>query len=486
MMTANRVDRALLIWSLIVCGWVFFLPVSQNSILLPLVASLGAIAAYWLVRRQAHIDRRLLIPAAMWLTFLLYGSIVAYLFDAENWSRVMFFMFAIPLFYVLLTAVFRRSFIRPLFYLGASVSILAAVILISQSAVAVGALPFLKLPGSFYGFINLVFEVDTSGPLRFTSNILPPMLWWGAMWMASIFVSARDAYLPPMAVRISASVLCLAAAVFSLRRAMIVILVVVPLISAAIALVLFLRNRTDGTVRVTLSSALLLVGVFIAATAIVLAIQPKSYEIASPVIDSVVGLSGGNAGSGEAGPRVSLSDCGLRGGQTLGGVPDEDESQSDLSSLETKACADLIRANEASVLLSPANGVEAAFGRGIGATVDRGKYFRPEMAARPWQSELSYHLVFYWSGYVGLAMLVFVGVAGMAVLRHAMRRANDLNGALFVATVGAAALIIANASNPYMQALGHMWPLFFPFMIANAILRPASKASDSLDGSSRD
>jgi len=138
------------------------------------------------------------------------------------------------------------------------------------------------------------------------------------------------------------------------------------------------------------------------------------------------------------------------------------------------------------VLLSPANSSEAVFGRGIGATVDRGRYFRPEMAARPWQSELSYHLVFYWSGYVGMAMLLFVAFAGMAALRHAMRRADDLNGALFVATVGAAALIIANASNPYMQALGHMWPLFFPFMIANVILRTAPKASDSLDSSSRD
>lgn len=463
----DKAETAILAWSLVVCGYVFFLPVSHNIILLPLVASLGAIAAYWFFRRRAAVHFGLLIPAGIWLVFVLYGSITAGLFGAESWLRVMTFMFAIPLFYFLLTVVFRRSFIRPLLNLGAGVSILVAVILISQAIVAMGALTFMRLPGPFYEFINLRYAVDPSGPLRFTSNVLPPLLWWGAMWMASIFVSSRDAYLPPMAIRVIATVLCLTASIFSLRRAIIVALVATPVTIAIIALVLFAKNSAERTVRFKPTNVFLLVGAFAAAAAIVLTVQPKSYEIVAAVVKSIVAVTtDDDVVLGELSPRASP-------------IETEVPIRSDGSNLGIKGTTDIIRQYETRILLTPANAREAVFGRGFGATINRGSYFREALEDRPWQSELSYHMVFYWSGYIGVALVGLVAIAGAFTLRFAMRRAADLNGVLFIAAVGAVALLIANVSNPYMQALGHLWPLFFPFMIANVILNAMGNAGSS-------
>lgn len=473
-------EKVLLVWTLFASAWVLYMPVSHNEILLPLMASLGVIAVYLVIRRRAHLDKRVLVPAAAWAVFLLYGSVVAAIAGAPNWTRVMFFLLVLPLFYVLLTAVFTRAFVRPLFYLGAGVSIFAAAILVSQSAAAVGLMPFLELPAPFHEFINLVFEVDEDGPLRFTSHALPPMLWWGAMWIASLFVRPKSPYLPPVAVRASAAILCFAAAFLSLRRAMIVVLMVAPVLAMAVAIALYVKNRTERSVGITWSRALLVVGVYVAASAIILVIQPRSFEVFTPIVNSsseLIGVEGGV--TGEPSHPVTLEDCRLSGDE----VPptDSEQPEEDLSTLETKACADLIRANESSVLLSADTPAEAIFGRGLGATVDRGQYVRPEMAARPWQSELSYHLAYYWTGYVGLLMIAVLGLSTLIPLRAAIRRAGDLDGALFVASTGAVALVIVNASNPYLQALGHMWPVFFPFMIANAILRKAPAAQESAD-----
>ena len=492
----EKAKAVTLAWSLLVCGYVFLLPVSHNIVLLPLVASLGAIAAYWFLSRRPRVNFRLLVPAMIWMLFVVYGSISAGLFGAQSWPRVMVFMFAIPLFYYLLTAVFRRSFIRPLLYLGAGSSVVAATVLISQSIVAMGALTFLKLPNGFYDFINLRIAVDPSGPLRFTSNVLPPMLWWGAMWMASIFVSSSDAYLPPKAVRVSAAVLCLTASVFSRRRAIIITLIVTPLVAALVALLLFAKNGATRTVHLKPTSALLLVGVFVASAAVVLAVQPKSYEILGASVGSIVKVAT-NHDITLSTPSALENPTKTDGTQVTSApttpvqesppAPVQESPPatvpipSDGTNLGVKGTYDTIRQNEARILMTSTGVRETIFGRGFGATVDRGSFYRPDLADRPWQSDLPYYLAFYWSGWVGVVFVALVVITGFGALRFAMQRAADLNGVLFIATVGAVSLVIANFSNPYMQALGHLWPLFFPFMIANAILTPLGNSEYAVD-----
>lgn len=470
----QRLERIAAVWALAVCAYVFFMPVSNNIVLMPLVATLGIVAVYWFLTRGVRLARKVLLPGAIWVAFVIYGSVTAWISGAESWLRVMVFMLAIPLFYFLMVSVFRRAFIKPLLTTGLVVSMAISVLLISQMLAAMGILPFLKLPFAAGRFLGLVVEVDPNGPLRFTTNILPPLLWWGAIWMASIFVSKADQFLPPRWLRVIATALCFSAAVFSLRRAVILALVLTPVVTLAAALFLYVRNRSQRDVRLTWRNALMLVGAIAAAVAIVIGVQPKSYEIVSASISSIIAVTTQtDVVIGESTPPSQSDDEDIPGAI-------EDPLISDGSNLGVKSTYDTIRQNEARILLSPESPVQALFGSGIGATVDRGDYVREGLKDRPWQSDLPYHLTFYWTGFVGVALVVAVAVTGLLALRAAMRRAGELNGVLLVATVGAVALLVANASNPYMQALGHLWPLFFPFMIANVVLSERSEPESVL------
>ena len=134
---------------------------------------------------------------------------------------------------------------------------------------------------------------------------------------------------------------------------------------------------------------------------------------------------------------------------------------------EDDRLADKIREHERLNLTEPKSFTDALFGHGIGASFDRGGLERP---IKPWQTELQYHAMFYWTGLVGLILLASTFMACVRAIRQAYRLSDPLNGVLFVSCVGAAATLIGNATNPYLQAPGHMWPIFLPFMIASVIL----------------
>ena len=144
-----------------------------------------------------------------------------------------------------------------------------------------------------------------------------------------------------------------------------------------------------------------------------------------------------------------------------------DASQKPALISEDDRLADKIRHNELASLTLPKSLTDAVFGHGIGASFDRGGLERP---MKPWQTELQYHAMFYWTGLVGLILLASTFMACVRAIRQAYRLSDPLNGVLFVSCVGAAATLIGNATNPYLQAPGHMWPIFLPFMIASVIL----------------
>lgn len=460
----SKTHAALGIWATIACGYVFLVPVSHNRVLIPVVASIGAVSVYWFVTSRPQIHRRLLLPILLWLALIASGSIVAAIYRADGWLRVMVFMLGIPAFMVFLTSVFRRAFIRPVIYLGAAVTLFSSSVLISQALVAMGHLRFLRLPDAFYSYVGLQYAIDPSGPMRLNSTLLPPMLWWGAMWIASLFVRRGDDYLPPTSIRLVAATLSIAAAVLSLRRAIIVSLIATPIICLLVAVILFFRLHGRWPLVVRRANVAAVFAVFAAAAAIVMVVQPKSYEVLGASVRSIVAVATNhNVVIGTPQPGSTETAISAAPPTTSGPT-------SDGTNLGVKGSYDTIRQNEARILLSTKNVREALVGRGIGATVDRGSYTRAGLGERPWQSDLPYLLLYYWTGYVGVALALSVVVTALMGLRYAAQRAGELGGVLLVSTVGATALVIANASNPYMQALGHVWPLFLPFMIANVIL----------------
>lgn len=106
------------------------------------------------------------------------------------------------------------------------------------------------------------------------------------------------------------------------------------------------------------------------------------------------------------------------------------------------------------------------FGHGLGATIPG--YWRSD--DRPWNFEMQYHMLLFQFGVLGCTLiLAMVAFAIRAVVRAAEAR-PDLTPVMVVAITPAIAMLIANATNPYLQAPGHMWAIFLPLLVANVAL----------------
>lgn len=76
---------------------------------------------------------------------------------------------------------------------------------------------------------------------------------------------------------------------------------------------------------------------------------------------------------------------------------------------------------------------------------------------RPWMFELQYHQMLFNLGLLGCAVIAVSGVCAMAALRRIVRLAPEEEGPLTAAVTASVALLVANATNPYLQAVGHGW-----------------------------
>ncbi|WP_146072804.1 hypothetical protein [Cryobacterium sp. Y62] len=136
-----------------------------------------------------------------------------------------------------------------------------------------------------------------------------------------------------------------------------------------------------------------------------------------------------------------------------------------------------IRASEIRFVTDADSMTDVLFGRGSGAAVDRDGI---DSAMKLWQTELQDHGIYYWTGLAGLLLLrapLFFSVRG---LRRAFRSADSLRGRLFVSSIGASAFLIGDVTNPYRRAPEHMWPVFFPLMMAVVIFY-STRTQDHID-----
>jgi len=116
------------------------------------------------------------------------------------------------------------------------------------------------------------------------------------------------------------------------------------------------------------------------------------------------------------------------------------------------------------------------FGNGLGATLDG--YDRS--STKPWNFELQYHVLLFQTGFVGaLLAMVAIYFAGRAVLRVLQIR-RDLAPVLLVTGAAAVAMLVANATNPYLQAPGNMWAPYLGLLALNAALVSAGTRADTI------
>lgn len=456
--TAVRKD----IWSLATVAWtgvalvyVTLIPVGNNVLLYPLLLSFAVIAGVNIIRQRIRPDRSLIIPGVLWTLFLALGIITGIARGAESWQRTLVFFLVWPAVYSVIVVGFDRRVVRTIFLVGAWVSVAIGALLFIQALAQGGHLPFRRLPALIAGPLRMVGDSD-SGMVSLTSTTMPPLIWWGGIWVASLFCDPRSRYLPPVWLRTLAAVLIFAGAFAGWRRGIVVVLVLSPVLAAVLFVALKVRNTAwRDEPRVTGWGFLRLGVVVVASLALALLVQPHIFSMFGSAAGSSSGVVSGQAPDL---PAKSLDEVGS------------------LTVAQDDSLSDAIRKNESRTLLTPHSPADLIVGRGFGATIDRGDFQRP---IRPWQTELQYHAIFYWTGVAGILLIVAVGFSALLAVRKAFRAGGDLRGPLFVSSVGALCLLLANATNPYLQAPGHMWPLFLPLMIASAVLSRTKPERDA-------
>ncbi|AWB90142.1 hypothetical protein C2138_11835 [Salinibacterium hongtaonis] len=115
------------------------------------------------------------------------------------------------------------------------------------------------------------------------------------------------------------------------------------------------------------------------------------------------------------------------------------------------------------------------FGNGLGAEI--AGFLRD--ADRPWAFEVQYFLVLNAVGIFGALCLAGITIWVLLASFRAFRRFPDRNSLVLAALTGTGALLIANATNPYLHTLGNFWMFFFLVATVNALLRIESAGDDA-------
>ncbi|MBP1817716.1 hypothetical protein [Mycobacterium sp. OAE908] len=248
-------------------------------------------------------------------------------------------------------------------------------------------------------------------------------------------LAGKDSLLPPRWLLAVASAVCITAALVSGRRAIAVVAIMAPIIAF-----LFMRalrptpvrrgRPRDIDLRVVAAVPLLLIGIAIAANFLVVRRVLTAMSQAAFVFFDI-------------------------GRPTIG----------------VKGAGDIERDIQATQLLT-AFAEKPLFGYGLGARLPSGYY---RAVDRPYLFELQYHQLLFTSGLVGFALVTAAGVAAIVGIRRAARACPQHLPVLVASATGAAALLIVNASNPYLQAVGHGWGLALVVGVANALLDPQQR-----------
>lgn len=110
-------------------------------------------------------------------------------------------------------------------------------------------------------------------------------------------------------------------------------------------------------------------------------------------------------------------------------------------------------------------------GAGLGAPVEGSV----RSTSRPWAYELQYALLLYQTGIIGM-LLYGAGLLWIYWMALRIIRSGTQMGAHMIPVLtGTTCFLIANASNPYLQAYGHLWVLFLPIAMINIWLLAHNK-----------
>ena len=398
-------------------AYVMLLPVGNNVILVPAIGLLGASSLVVSIIEHHRAAREVVIVIAGVVLVGIYGAAIG-IGNPGVLNGSLVWILA-PLIFGCWVLAGNEQSLRVILRLSAIVTIASSLWVMLYVAIELGKVPEV-IPSSALHFVGAGFDHGIKGSTKILFYGISTLVATAPMWVTAAILP-RHRLLPSKYLTIITAVLASVATLLIGRGALTILFVAVPVVIWA--LWRFLTRKLPRSRWRTWSP----LGVVVA------------FAVAFALLVSL-----GNTAVQSAWTRVITVFTG-----------------------EGQSVNDHIRAVEATKLLQ-AWSREPIFGHGLGATIPG--YARS--GTRPWNFELQYHLILFQVGVLGA--LVLLGVLGFAIYGfvRAAKARPDMLPVLLVALAGALAMLIANATNPYLQAPGNMWPIYFVLMVINVILVP--------------
>lgn len=390
-------------------------PVGFNMILLPVIAILAIVSGITVVVRRPAVAGPIRLVLGALLAVGVYGAAVG--FANPGLLNGLLVWLVAPVIFGAWVIAGDPRLVRLLLATCAIVTIVLSVGILLFIAGELGILPQL-IPGWLQeqgGFGFDATYVDATA-IRFYG--LSTLVAAAPIWLSATILPTHP-LMPAKGISIAAGILAAVATMLSGRAALTVVTLLVPLVVWAVWRIL---TRKQSRTRWRTYSPLAVGAGFVAVIGLLVLMGNRN------VINAFARLASILTGEGQ-------------------GVSDR------------------IRDRQSGELLA-AWWESPVFGHGLGATIEGYSRSRD----RPWDFELQYHLYLFQFGAVGALVLLLAVAAGVFGLVRALRQSPAMTPVLLVTASGALAMLIANASNPYLQAPGHMWAVYLPLMVINLTL----------------
>lgn len=407
-------------------AFILFMPVSQGTLLV-VAFGLMVIAAFLTF---LNTKRVLTLPIAGVAAIALVLGTFGLLVGSANpgfANATVIFGWAPLLFFFCISALGQGS-IKELLTTSAVMTIISGIYILVYVAGAQGVTPqlipstVLELTGAGYG------EDGERSAVRFYG--LSTLAAAGPMWLTSLFVG-KDSMLPGTRLRIAAAASAVAGAAVGGRRAIVLTLLIIPIFA-------WIVKRSTREKRVAprkIAPTYVIAGLVATTFGVILAPQIIAAPIVAITLQSTAEFFSGTSSTVAAD-----------------------------ASIRTYQAERLIDAWSESPIV----------GHGFGAIMNG--YLRD--GESPSRFELQYHSLLMQTGIIGaLLILLIAAIVWTSMLRAASLR-PDLLPSLTVTVCAGAAMLIANASNPYLQAPAHMWAIFLPLAVINMMLRDPAPNED--------
>lgn len=416
--------------SLACLAMVLYRPVSNNNVLVPVLGLLGATSAFLVLRHRSALHPLLIPVVLLQAAFGVYGTSVGVLRGAPGASAGVLVYLAAPVLWWVWACAHDAAMLARTFRVVVYVTLGLSSAIILYTSAQRGLIPAV-VPSSLLEAQGAGFRTQGLSYTQIRFYGLSTLAAAGPVCLA-IAVLPRHRLLSAPRVAMVAGLLALLACLQAGRRSQVLAMVVAPVL-------LVIGRRVFRIERTRVMQARNVAIGYVLAVVVSVAFM---FDFVSP--------------------RVFV--------EAVNGVVDV-VTAADSAGVDDQVRIEQVRQLTDGWMERPVTG------NGVGAVLP--DYARDPQ--RPWNFELQYLLLLFQTGAIGVAMLAGVAALLARATRSARERAPELSQLMLVAGIGAASMLVVNASNPYLQAPGHQWPLYLFAATVNAGLLVARRLDDGLD-----